>query len=472
MKTGSKSMGNGTCRRQGDHMNGGNCHRRRVWRWGIAVVALVMLGACKEQQTAGPRFTLAAGGLPSYGMWKSSPVLADVNGDGLPDLAVHSRLTDGVRVWLNDGKGGWRDASTGLSHEVLQCGGGLDMGDVNRDGKLDLVVADHCSGVFVFLGDGMGHWELAAANLAPTITEQPDIPKDEVEYFRGAESVAVGDVNRDGFPDIVAGASDRGGFTVYFGDGSGKHWEEARADGLPSWDDPEVDDDQKGGWAPAVLLRDMDGDGHLDVVASYYLGPRVWRNDGKGRFEPRSQGLPQPSIGGLFWRVVVADVNGDGRPDLAAANSVNGPEVFLQNADGSWRQVPDMMPTLKGGALAVALGDLDQDGRGDLVVGGRTVRTQADYELFVLRGDGQGGFTEVEVGLPKKGVELTWGITLGDVNNDGRQDIVAATGSTTTKKGRGKLPLRSSEPAPEEKLQPETVGNASLPHLQVWLNQK
>ena len=49
-----------------------------------------------------------------------------------------------------------------------------------------------------------------------------------------------------------------------------------------------------------VLLYDVNGDGHLDVVASYYLGPRVWLGDGKGHWQSRSEGLPTPMVSGIF----------------------------------------------------------------------------------------------------------------------------------------------------------------------------
>ncbi len=435
-----------------------------------AILITIGCGACTTQQTIEPpanssgiesktlRFALAADGLPRDGHWKGAPVFADVNADGYLDLAAHRRLGDGAGMWLGDGQGRWTDVSQGLVVEDGSCGGGLDLADINRDGHVDLAVADHCSGAYVFLGDGRGRWQLTTAALNPAIAQE--VPEDDPNPFIGAEHLAVGDVDRDGFLDLVVSASDRGGFAVQLGDGTGTNWIETGVDGLPSAVDPENNDIQRGGWANKFLLQDIDGDGIADVAATYYAGPRVWRGDGNGRWQPWSNGLPTPIIGGLFWGIAAGDINQDGRVDLLVGNRINGPEVFLQNSGGWWQRTPDVLPSMRGGALAVALGDLDGDGDLDMVVGGRMAKDATSrYGLFVLRGDGRGGWTELETGLPRDGLEVTWGIAMADVNNDRRLDVAVTMGGVTGKRAVfGKKQVAG---------QPEDA----LPHVQVWLNQ-
>ena len=412
---------------------------RSCFRWAV----LAAIFACCSRENSAHfhdqplKWTLGAKGLPQDGLWKSTPIFADVNEDGFLDLAALPRLGQGARVWLGDGKGTWRESSEGLKLD-LSCGGGVAFGDVNKDGHLDLVVADHCAGIFVYLGDGRGHWKPATQGLNPAASREQPSADDEDSRFVGAEDVALGDVNEDGFMDLVVASRADGGITVYFGDGSGKSWKEARSDGLP-----------KSGWANKLLLRDIDGDGHLDVVASYYEGPRVWRGDGKGHWQPYSEGLPSPNAGGLYRGLAVGDVNEDGRLDIVAANARNGPELYLQTKSGSWQPAPAPLPSMTGGAKSVALGDLDRDGHLDMVIGGRQ-SANADYGLFILRGDGKGGWTELQnTNLPTTGLPPIWGIALGDVNGDGLLDLAVTTGA---------LPV-------------ERQTNEPLPRMQVWLNR-
>jgi len=359
-------------------------------------------------------FSLCAEGLPTSGMWKCDPVLADVNGDGFLDLAAIPRLGKGPRLWLGHGNGTWTESSTGLTPGMASCGGGISVADLNRDGFPDLAVADHCQGIFVYLGDGTGQWRMVTKSLHRTATTGS-----VAEDFVGSEDLDVGDVNGDGYLDIVAIAQDQGGISLYLGDGSGSNWTLQTESTLPSE-----------GWGNRISLRDVNQDRRLDVVASASEGPRVWLGDGTGNWTQSSKGLPSPMTQGLFSGITVGDVNGDGRTDIAVANWIDGPEVFLQQADGSWKDTPDVFPEMQGGAVGVALGDINQDGSLDLLVSGRlTHEVGYVYGLFVLQGDGRGGWRYLRgTKLPDTGLSTHWGVTMGDVNGDGVLDLVYGTG--------------------------------------------
>jgi hypothetical protein len=458
--------------------------------YGVLVfTALQYLASCagvqpqlaKPPEGPAPKFKLSANGLPQAGMWKSTPLVMDINKDGHLDVIAIARLGDGAHVWLGDGKGNWTESSSGLKMKTGSCGGGVAVGDINRDGNLDLAVADHCSGVYVYLADGSGNWKMVTDGLyPPTIKSKVSDPDDELRgVFIGAEDIALADINNDGLLDIVAAASDQGGFEVYLGDGTGKKWKQLTNNGLPDLQNPEPEDEDNAGWANQVKLIDINKDGNLDVVATYYKGPRVWLGDGKGHFKSASDGLPTPLIGGLYRGIDFGDFNEDGLIDIVAANDVNGPELFVQVPGGSWRFTGDLMPSMQNGAVGIAMGDFNKDGHLDLVVAGRKVKEMgSNYGLFLLQGDGKGNFTEMlATNLPEKGLSVSWGVAVGDVNEDGLLDFAATTGGAVAgaagPKGTPPPKTRSDKPDQKkpEKAPPDVVQELQLPRMQVWVNE-
>lgn len=424
-------------------------------------------GDSKALESTPPfRFRLAADGLPSDGFWKSTAAIADIDGDGFPDLVVHPRLAKGPRAFLGNGQGTWRESSEGLRMNI-SCGGGLQLADVDNDGKLDLVVADHCDGVFVFLGDGKGNWRSVVRSMVTEFSQSAKVKERDSMGFKGAEAVAIGDVNGDGFLDLVISSSDQGGLTVFLGDGTGSSWKEVKLSGLPSGEQPDPGDIYFGGWAFDILLKDMNGDGILDVVASYFTGPRVWLGDGKGRFRDSSPGLIKTRLGGIYGRIATGDLNRDGRPDIVVANNYNGAEAYLQRPDGSWQGPIDVMPELKGGAQSVAVADLDGDGNLDVVIGGLMSpdpnHEWVPYGLYVRWGNGKGEFSaRPGTSLPSIGLEIIWGINVADVNRDGRPDLVVSSGGAS-----GRISVRSSQTSRDK---PVAQQSYPAPNVQVWLN--
>jgi hypothetical protein len=394
-------------------------------------------------------------GLPQTRIWKSQIAFGDVKGDGYPGFGAVSRLADGPWIFVTDGHGNWTEAANGLPREPF-CGGGMSFMDVNKDGFMDVAIADHCKGVFVFLGDGKGNWRSASSGL-PTI---------------GAEDVALGDFNNDGCPDLASVAASEEGVRAFLGNCKGV-WKES-SDGLALTD-----------WGNAVQMKDMNGDGNLDIIAAYAAGPRVWLGDGKGKWHEASQGLPAPDIHGLYWGIDTGDVNGDGRPDIVAGSQMpplpegcgapgapvcngGGVEVFLQQPDGSYVASNDGLLPMN--ALGVAIGDLNNDGKPDVVAVGKRALDEIGgvYGVYTYLGDGTGKWTPVvAAGLPQNGKERTWGVGLADVNKDGVLDVVVAFGdvvSPTWHSGGGKKEGDQKTPAGAPQ-------RGKFGGLSVWLGQ-
>jgi hypothetical protein len=348
-------------------------------------------------------YTSISEGLPTKGQWKCNPALGDINGDGFLDLAAIPRKGRGARVWVNQQNLSWKEASEGLL-KLDSCGGGVDFGDINNDGSLDLVVGDHCKGIFVYTGDGKGKWTLVSKGLTK----------------KGVDDVALGDSDGDGNLDLFACSSTNKGISMFSGDGKG-NWSEVSDSGFP-----------KKGICQELALGDFNRDGIIDLAATMTEKPRVWISVGPGKWKDSSHDLPDLPWGGQYWGAAVGDVNADGHLDLALAKRLpNGPEVYLGDGAGNWR------PALKGlsvvqSAWGIVLGDVDGDGHLDLVTSGKKDIEDIGnaYGVFIFRGDGKGNWKFVDnSGLPQEGLFHSWGLALSDLDNDGSLEIGGCFGT-------------------------------------------
>ena len=369
----------------------------------------------------------------SGGFSAESLAVADINGDGEPDLLVaNTCVSDGacvdgsVGVLLGNGDGTFQTAKsygsdgTGASSIAVK--------DVNGDGKPDLVVANACGNdgeygcmigsLGVLLGNGNGTFR-AAVNYASGGYE--------------ADAVAVGDVNGDGNPDLVvanqcgnSGNCD-GVVGVLLGNGDGPF-------------QPVVTYDSGGYDAESVAVADVNGDGKPDLVVANLCASSVCTNggvvgvllgNGNGTFQtPMSYG----SGGQDAESVAVADLNGDGKLDLVVANGNGNVGVLLGNGDGTF-QGPMNYGSGGASASSVVVADVNGDGKPDLVVANHCASSNcADGSVGVLLGNGDGTF-QAAVSYSSGGV-YTDALVLGDLNKDGRLDVVVAseysTGSATT----------------------------------------
>ena len=324
--------------------------------------------------------TLATGPAPT------SVAVGDVNGDGKPDLVVTTLGNDTVNVLLGNGNGSFQAQQTFASGYFPQS---VALGDVNGDGKPDLVVANRSSNtVSVLLGNGNG-----------TFQAQQTFATGSRPY-----SLALGDFNGDGKPDLAVANGSGNTVSVLLGNGNGTFQAQQTF--------------ATGSYPASVALGDVNGDGRLDliVVNNQYSGTvSVLLGNGNGTFQAQQTF----SIGSQPHSLALGDLNGDGKPDLVVANETNFTNVpstvsvLLGNGNGTFQA----QQTFGTGPQphAVALGDLNGDGKLDLAVVNGSGNT-----VSVLLGNGNGTFQPQH---PFATGSFPYSLALGDLNGDGKPDL-------------------------------------------------
>jgi hypothetical protein len=363
-----------------------------------------------------------------------SMAVADLNGDGKPDLVIGNQCTGpdycgvpGVLgVLLGNGDGTFQSAVTyGSGGSVLNA---IAVADVNGDGKPDLVAANAGqNSVGVLLGNGDG-------TFAPAVT-----------YSSGAyspEAVTLADVNGDGKPDLLvthlcASPCDnisppQGSVSVLLGKGDGTFRKA-------------VSYATGGYFSFSIAVADLNGDGRADLVVTSWCASNVnvancgdpglvgvLLGNGDGTFQP----VGVIGAGGTGTRAAaVADVNGDGKADLLVANC--GPfgcgdsnpggdvAVLLGNGDGTF-QSPITFGS--GTYFAISAADVDADGKVDIVVSNWTCANNEVGCVGVMLGNGDGTFQDAAPYDPESVNAGPNAVAVADLNGDGRLDLVATHG--------------------------------------------
>jgi hypothetical protein len=281
--------------------------------------------------------------VPTGGSKPSSLAIADLNGDGSQDVVAGNDGSKSVSVLLGDGAGGLVAAAKSPFPTGGARPASVVVGHFNDDGKPDVAVVHQSSGdVSVMLGDGLGGLTRAPGSPASTHGFHP-------------RPVAAGDFNSDGKLDLAV-ANESGNVVVLAGDGAGRL---THAGASPF------------GLTPAAMgAGDFNADGRLDVAVANATGTiAILLGNGAGGLSRLPAAIPVSPAGIAPSSLVVADLDLDGRLDLAVANS-GGADVSILLGDGAASFAPAPgTPVPTGGAVpsALALGQMNGDGKLDLV---------------------------------------------------------------------------------------------------------
>jgi hypothetical protein len=311
--------------------------------------------------------------------------LVDVNGDGRLDLLFNGQAA-GVRLALAAPGSGFLPARTLIDVDSANL---LATGDLTGDGNVDLVLRAASGGnARVYVGDGKGGFAYWTVYSMSSVTP-PSL-----------SDLALGDVDGDGAPDLLAVDQSTRELCVRLNVNGGIF-------GPPSFH-------SLPGYPGQFELGDVDLDGDLDLVAhgagqSARIG--VMLGDGAGNFAPAIV----TSI--TAYPFVLRDIDGDGKLDIAVATGFQGAgglRVFLGTGNGAFNLASGN--PIGAELLYLALGDFDGDGKCDAAV------ADVFRSTWLLKGLGAGTFEPAQ----RLAMPGTWGgLRAGDVDGDGYEDLAS-----------------------------------------------
>lgn len=353
---------------------------RTIQRLALFFLTIATAVLSASAQSFAPAVNYPVGGNPS------SVAVADLNNDAKPDLAVANSVGNNVSILIGNGDGTF-GAKTDF--DIAANVYAIVIADFNGDTKPDLATA---STIFTASQLNLSQVSVLFGNGNATFQPRIDYPLSNSAF---PTSIAAGDFNGDGKPDLVTANESAGNASVLLNQGNGTFAPPAY---YPI-----------GFTSTSVAIADFNEDGKLDLAVTCWnpSGVSVLLGKGDGTFFPA---VNHPTSQGSFG-IVTADFNGDNNVDVVTSNlNTSAVCVLLGNGDGTFFAAVDYPAGDTPSAIVV--GDFNVDGKLDLATTG--------FGFATLQGNGDGAFRK-----PRHFATPASSLAAHELNNDSKLDLIA-----------------------------------------------
>jgi hypothetical protein len=331
--------------------------------------------------------------LPNTAIPKESAI-ADVDGDGLADIIAVTH-TQQISIYRNSGTPGLLNFAAPVNITGYSGAVNVATGDLNGDGNLDFATAN-------------GEYNTVSLYRNTTSASTPvsfAAKIDLIEAGAVPHSVAIVEINGDGKPDLVVGSTTH--VTIFLNNSNGSTLSFIKKISHSA-----------NGSSNSTSIADIDGDGRIDIIQGGYYGAYCLRNssvDGIISFSPAITVTTAASTGS-----VAADLNADGKTDLAFIHSNENKLDLFTNTSSATGISFALSQTLTTGLYPndIAASDLNGDGKVDVAVSG------LEYDaISVYKNNSSGSINFLAKVDYSTNIE-PHSITIGDLDNDGKPDLV------------------------------------------------
>lgn len=335
--------------------------------------------------------------LPAAGVDPTGIASGDFNKDGYPDLAVVYAGNGMVGLFLGQGNGNF-SSSTPISVGPSSGTGATAIiaADIESNGNLDLITGNVLqNNVAVLVNNGDGTFQPVQNYAVPN----------------GPGYLAMADFNRDGKPDLAVTQSKGSAVSLLI-----NNTLPTPQPGGRSFLPPTLLPNGNGNMADAVAVADFNHDGFLDAATAYLEDNVVKVQLATGKGMNFDTSVASYAVGKQPYALVAHDLNNDGYPDLVTANTTDGTvSVLMNNANGTGTFSTATTLTVGRLPYGVAVGDVNGDGIPDIVAA-----NYGDNSLTIIYGPFNAGFQTVQA--------LTtctnpYGVQIGDFRHTGQNDI-------------------------------------------------